>query len=239
MIKQWVFVLLFSLPLLASAQAPDNEKIEVAIHNSSSPFYYPPLMDRYYQGDPKLTLEDYRHLYYGYIYQPEYNPYASVPEADSIVMILMREPDLMPEDYRKLIRYGNTVLEYDPFSPRILNLLTYAYGVAGDEENEKKSAMRFDHVIDAILSTGEGNKESSPWHIIHFTHAQDVLDQFGLQYKRPIVISRTVELFQLFKREGRTRGYYFDFSRIYTRRPDEQPSTPKERRWQINDQVMD
>ena len=235
--KQFISVLLAVLPLFVSAQTPDDDKVEAEIHNSASPYYYPNLMARYRQGDPALTAQDYRHLYYGYMFQGDYNPYTSPQEADSIVMILLREPELNLEDYRNLILYGSKVMEIDPFNPRILNIMTYAYAMVGDTENETRSAARFNGIIDAILSSGEGNVEKSPWHILYFPHAEDVLDFLGQKYRKPMVVSRTTEYFPLEKRDGRTRGYYFDYSRVYTRHPDN-PSQPQQRRWQINDRVV-
>ena len=236
--KQWIAVLLLALPLCVTAQVPDNDKIEAEIHNASSPYYYPTLMARYREGDENLGREAYRHLYYGYLFNPGYNPLSSVPAMDSVVTILLRDPDLVLDDYRRLIQHGNTVLETDPFNPRILNIMTYAYGTIGDTENEVRSSRRFDGVMDAILSTGEGSVEKSPWHILWFSHAEDVMDFLGTQYRKPMVVSRTTEYFPLLKREGRVRGYYFDYSRIYVNRPEE-PLTPPERRWQINNQVLD
>jgi len=235
--KQWITVLLLFVPLCAMAQAPDDEKIDLAINNASSPFYYPTLMERYRQGDDKLTTEDYRHLYYGYLHQSTYDPFTSVPQMDSIIVLLMHDPDLVPDDYERLIYFGSKVMESDPFNPRVLNVMTYAYSVIGDEENAAKSARRFNGVMDAILSSGEGNKENSPWHILYFNHAEDVMDQFNIQYHKPVIVSRTTEFFRLIKRAGNTRGYYFDYGRIYTRRPDAVPQQ-QERRWQINDRVL-
>lgn len=234
--KQWIWVILLFLPFGAWAQAPDNQQIEAEINSASSSYYYPRLMDRYRLGDSAITTLEYRYLYYGYLFQPEYDPYASPPEMDSIVLILLREPHLELTDYHSLIRYGTKLMETDPFNPRLLNILTYAYGTINDTENETRSAARFRGIIDAILSSGEGNEESSPWHIMAFSHAEDVLDFLGQKYKKAVLVSRTTEYFPLEKRDGRIKGYYFDFSRIYTKRPT-QPQ--QERRWQINSKVLD
>ena len=231
--KRLILVFLVVLPFFAWGQAPDNDKIETEIHDASSAYYYPNLMARYRQGDPALITQEYRHLYYGYMFQSDYNPHISLPEGDSIVMIILREPDLQLEDYRNLIRYGTKIMETDPFNPRILNIMTYAYGVVGDTENELKSASRFNGVVDAILSSGDGDVERSPWHILYFSHGEDVLDYLGVHYRKPMVVSRTTEYFPLEKRDGRTRGYYFDYSRVYSRRPAE-PDQTQQRRWQVN-----
>lgn len=237
MIKRAIGMILAVFPLLAQAQvqiqAPDNDAIEIAVRDAGSIRYYPALMERYQRGDSLLGREEYRHLYYGYMFAPGYDPYTTPPEADSMMMVILHEPGLSRDDYQRLIRYGNKVMETDPFNPRVLNLMTYAYGKTGDAENERRSARRFDGVVSAILSSGEGHLEESPWHILYFSHAEDVLDFLGAEYRQPIVVGWTTEYFPLVKREGRVRGYYFDYSRVYTRRP-EQPDDPQPRNWELN-----
>ncbi|MDR0954680.1 MAG: DUF4919 domain-containing protein, partial [Rikenellaceae bacterium] len=98
---------------------------------------------------------------------------------------------------------------------------------------ERRSARRFDGVMMAIISSGEGSEEKSPWHILYFSHAQDVLDYLGANFLQPIVVGWMVEYYPLVKRQGQVRGYYFDYSRIYARQPEE-PTDPQPRRWQLN-----
>jgi hypothetical protein len=240
--KYRILTLLACVPLIGPIRAqtqvpaPDNRQIEAAIVDPASPDYYPTLMSRYRQGDPALTVREYRLLYYGYMHQPEYNPAFLSPDMDSIVRVMLREPHLGTEDYHRLIRYGTKLMETDPFNPRLLNILTYAYGRIGDTENEIRAAARFTGVLDAILSTGEGTREDSPWHILAFSHAEDVLDYLGQRYRKPMLVSRTTEYFPLEDRKAEIRGYYFDYSRIYSRRPE---ASPRERRWQINGIISD
>jgi hypothetical protein len=56
-------------------QKPDYDLIKKDIQDSSSAFYYPKIMSRLLVYDTTLTIEDYRHLYYGYIFQNDYKPY--------------------------------------------------------------------------------------------------------------------------------------------------------------------
>ncbi len=192
--KKIIPFLLAALPLLLHAQAPDNDAIEAAVKNIASPYYYPVLMERYERGDSLLGREEYRHLYYGYAFSPEYDPRVSIAEADSLLMIVQHLSSATSDDYRRLIRYGEAVMRRDPFPPRVLNLMTYAYGQLGEAENERRSARRFEGILEAIVSSGEGDKEKSPWHILSFSHAQDVMDYLGAPYRQPIVVRRTVEL---------------------------------------------
>lgn len=68
-------LLAFAAFPLAAQQAPDNDAILRETIDKGSPYYYPAIYMRYMSGDTTLTLEDYRHLYYGYAWQPGYKPF--------------------------------------------------------------------------------------------------------------------------------------------------------------------
>ena len=53
----------------ATVEIPDMEKIENAVRDSRSPYYYPDLMKKYLGNDTTMTLQDFRHLYLGYASQ--------------------------------------------------------------------------------------------------------------------------------------------------------------------------
>ena len=231
--KKTVLLFLLALPLLGRGQtAPDNEAIREAVSVPESRYFYPKLFNRYMLGDSTLTLQDYRHLYYGYIHQPEYDPFESPTAADSILMVFERNPDPQAKDFKALIDYGNRVLLREPFNPRHLNLLTYAYGAIGDHENELKNYRRFKMLMETIMSSGTGISEGSPWHVIYFDHTEDVMAYLDLKYLKRTVVSRTCEYVPLLVKNGKIKGYYFDFSRIYTRGPD--PTQRKKPGWEFN-----
>lgn len=231
--KYALTLLLLILPLLAAAQPPDGERIREDIFRVNSGFYYPNLMARYMLADTLLTLDDYRHLYYGYEHSADYQPLANPPEADSMLSILARSPALDPLDFFRLVDYGKKLMLTEPFNPRMINIMTYAYGQLGDLENEYKSHRRFTMLMQTILSSGDGLTEQTPWHILYFSHAQDVMDFLEFRYVKPMIISRSVEYYPLIKRgEDGVRGYYFDYHRIYSRKPEQ--TLPRRRTWQLN-----
>ncbi len=230
--KQAWALLLLLIPLFSTAQPPDEERIRDDIFRVNSGFYYPNLMARYMLGDTLLTHEDYRHLYYGYFYNADYQPLNNRPETDTLISILSREPGLQRPDFEKIVDYGKRLMLTEPFNPRMLNLMTYAYGRLGDAENEFRSYRRFHMVIQAILSSGDGLTEETPWHILYFTHAQDVMDYLEQPFRQPMIISRTVEYYPFIQRQGGVRGYYFDYGRIYARKPEQ--TLPRRRTWQLN-----
>lgn len=226
--------ILLILPGLAlrAQQAPDNEAILRATIDASSPYYYPSLMSRYRLGDTTLTRDDYRHLYYGYVWQPEYKPFETPATKDKILMILEKD-SLTYGDYEKIIKYGNEVMKTEPFDPSNLNFLVYAYGSTGDTRNERINYHRLEGILDAIKSTGTGTEEKSPWHVIYFSHTRDLLASLDIICGKERVISRTVAYMPLPVRQKDVKGYYFDFGRIYWHRPDKMPEK-RSNGWEFN-----
>lgn len=204
---------------------PDNEVILQQTIDSGSPYYYPALHLRYMMGDTTLTGQDYYFLYYGYAFQESYRPLESIPAQDRILMIFEQSPEPDSLDCRKIIEYAHQVMRADPFSPANINFLIYAYGKLGEYENERLNRIRLDNITDAIRSSGEGKSEKSPWHVLWFSHADDMVVMMGLQPLKRIVVSRSVEFIPLYRRQGKAKGFYFDFSRVYRNRPEARPQT--------------
>lgn len=229
--------LLFCLvaPLSASAQlmVPNNDEIFARTMDPDSPFNFASLMMRYNAGDTTLTLEDYHYLYYGFAFTDMYRPLASIPAEDKILMVLEESEVPGYDGMLEIIRQGREVMKADPFSPKNLNFLVFAYGAIGDTVNERINHDRMTKVLAVIGASGTGETERSPMHILRFSHAADFLGSRGLVMANRRVVSRTTEYISLARRDGRIRGYFFDFSRIFWNDPGEAPV--RERRWKIND----
>ncbi len=237
--KKRLLVLFALLPMLAAAKTPDEEDILKRTLNTASPYYYTSLLLRYNAGDATLTDEDYHYLYYGYAYQEAYKPLEVNPYMDRVLMLAAAiDPDAPDrETLEELLLVGRDALAKDPFSPKLLNLMAFAYGASGDKEQEKAYSDRMNGVIRAILASGSGLSQSSPRHILMFDHALDILAAEGLAYGKSRVVSRTVEFVPLsvpYVVDGKKRkGFYFDFSRIYWNKP-EGYTYKRDRTWQFN-----
>lgn len=237
--KKLFVLLLLSLPLVAAAKVPDEEDILNQTMNADSPYYYPNLMLRYQAGDDTLTETDYYYLYYGYAYQDAYKPLAPNPDRDRALLLAGAIDFENPtqESLEKLISATNDALKQDPFSPKLLNLLAFAYGALGDKRNEQINFNRMNSILATIETSGNGLKEKSPWHILMFEHGLDVLAAHNQAYGKARVISRSVEYVPLLDplrtSEGKVKGYYFDYSRIYRSKP-EGYVFKRPRTWQFN-----
>ena len=240
MMKLRIFTILLLaaavLPVqLLSAKVPDEDDIVDRIMDSQSEYYYPNLMMRYRSGDTTFTEEHYHYLYYGFAYDENYRPLDPNHALDRFFGLVERlnvdapEVDLL----RTLIVTGEEVMQRDPFSPKVLNVMAFAYGALGESLKEKIFYNHLTNIIGVIESSGDGTSEKSPRHVLMFSHARDVLASHGLEFRTSKLMSRNIEYIPLEKPEGKVKGYYFDYSRIYRQKP-ENTDYHRPRTWQFN-----
>lgn len=200
--------------------APDDRLIEAAVVNLSSPYYYPHLFARYEAGDTTLTLQDYRHLYYGFRFDDRYNPTEPTPYADSITLTLSRNIDpqgISPELFDDLDRQLKGALADEPFNMRYLNLATYIAQMRGDMTAAESHARKMRMTKAAIMSSGSGLTKDSPWHVLYRNDETDILTSLGARPTKRMYITFDVEYFHLPVKNNGNKGYYFNNGRIYSK----------------------
>ncbi len=225
---------------IASAQGeagglrtPGEEDILSKILPDDSPYYYSAMMMRYMAGDTSLTQEHYYYLYYGFAYNDAYDAHKELPGEAAMYDILRRGGDLSREDALALIEAGRENMLVDPFSPGNINMMTWAYETVGDTLNMRVSADRFHKIVGAIQSSGTGLREKTPWHILRFSHANDIVAAQGMKILNRQGRSRTVEYIQVDKNPGKVKGYFFNYERVYWN-PYEGERVKKGRGWLFN-----
>ena len=233
-----VVSLLVQLPLSAQQDivVPTEEEILSNTLNTASPYYYTNLILKYRAGNESLTAKEYYYLYYGYYFSDDYRPFTENKAFDDLVDVMSglnpNEPTI--GQLELIVERGIAALEADPFSPKVLNILAYAYGALGDNTREQLYFNHLNGILGAIEHSGSGVKEDSPKHILMFSHAYDLLASQGYTYNEARIISRSVEYIPLkTKSHDGTKGFYFDYSRIYSRKPDN-IVFKRDRTWQFN-----
>lgn len=202
-------------------------EIEAEVLTPSSKYYYPLLYAKYEKGDTTLTLDDYRHLYYGYMYQKEYEPHKETSYVDSLSNLLARDGAVFKdESAMQAVYYLEKILDDRPFSLKFLNMMAYVYN---EKVRDYKKAIlysyKFNMVLSTIFSSGNGREKTSPWLVLYRSDAMSILQFLSADVGKRIYITTNVEYYHLTKRQGDVRGYYFDFDPIYTR-----PIEPKGKR---------
>jgi tetratricopeptide (TPR) repeat protein len=220
----------------AELRIPEEEDILRQTLSTSSPYYYTNLMMKYRLGTEDMSDLEYYYLYYGYVYQENYRPFATNKALDEMFNIMSSLNPSNPTvgQLEALIEQGIASMELDPFNPKVLNIMAYAYGALGDSQREVQYYNHLNGILRAIESSGTGLKEESPWHILMFSHAYDVVASKGYAYNESKIISRSVEYIPLMKKShDKIKGYYFDYSRIYKNKPEDY-TFKRDNTWQFN-----
>lgn len=229
--------MLLYLPLSAQeVVVPTEDEILSKTLDTTSPYYFTNLMMKYRSGSEPLTAEEYYYLYYGYYYSDEYRPFVENRAFDAMMEVMSGLNPGQPTvgQLEILVERGAEALEVDPFSPKVLNIMAYAYGALEDSERELLYFNHLNGILGAIERSGTGLKEGAPWHILMFSHAYDLLASKGYLYNEARIISRSVEFVPLrAKSHDGIKGFYYDYSRIYSRKPDDLV-IKKDRTWQFN-----
>ncbi len=195
-----------------NTKAPDYDKIEKNIQNKGSNLYYPKLMERYEKGDTTLTLEEKRHLYYGYPFQSEYRPRIGNEKYSDSLRIILSKEDYSEKDLRQIIIYSDSVLKETPFSLNTLEYIVNAYKQLGDTTNYKVYSTRIHIIIDAFSSSGNGFSEETAFYVIYTYHEYFFINMMGFSFHTNQQRVGELEYFKLDENNIGLKGLYFNIS---------------------------
>jgi hypothetical protein len=213
------FTILFffiSVVLSAFAQdfkAIDYKAIEKNVKDSSSPYYYPVLMERYSRGDSTFTIDEVRHLYYGYVFQPTYNPNDTSSYNNSLMESLSKT-QLSEVDYRQIEKDADALLAEDPFNIRAINAKLLVYAQNNNVDEYKKLAGQRKAIMDAVLSSGDGITKKTAFYVIKVSHEYDLLNMFGYKYGGQNKLTDHFHYLSLAENRFGIDGLYFDITPV-------------------------
>ena len=216
-----LFTLIASVAFTTHAQdeeffkAPDYTQIERNVKEPASPYYYPKLMEKYIAGDEKMTLEEGRHLYFGFIYQPQYTPVDTSSYNKNLAEVLSKK-SFIQSDYTNILQYSDALLLEDPFNLRALNAKLLVYAQQNNTEEYKKVAQQRRIVQNAIAGTGDGMSDKTPFYVIKVAHEYDILPFLGYNFGGEDKILRTQKVNYLTLGENRfgVERVYFNISPV-------------------------
>ena len=198
------------------AAPPDYDAIKDKIQDATSPFYYPLLTDRLNMFDTTLTYEDYKYLYYGYVFQNEYKPYGKTSTEDELIKHFQQE-EIPEKSYHAIIKLALQSLKEFPFSMQVLDYLSYIYYMSGNDDMFYKSVDRFDKIFSTIVKSGDGLSTETAFHVISIEHEYALLDIFELEINAQMLINGGYDYLELKENAMGIDGIYFNIKKIQER----------------------
>jgi len=200
-----------------TADPPDLEQIRREVNDPTSPFYYPKLMGRYQQNETVMNLNDYRHLYYGYLFQEDFNPYRH-NEASSKNESLYYKNTHTRAELDSIISYAETALDDNPFDLSQMNFMIYALRARGKVNRANIWQYRLNHLIQAIISSGTGVDADHAWYVINPRHEYDIVNFQNAVVKSQHYQEPYFDLIEVEKKGQRgkvtTETYYFNIKNL-------------------------
>ena len=93
-------------------------------------------------------------------------------------------------------------------------VLVYANNLLDNESEVLFWQARIHHLVDAIISTGDGCTPETAWYIIEPVHAYDLLNTLGVIAESYDFCPPCYDYIQVYGLIGNARGFYFNVSRI-------------------------
>ena len=157
---------------------PNYDAIKKAVKDPKSQYYYPKLLERYYAGDTTFTLMESHHLYYGYVFQKEYNPY-DMSDVE-LKKYLRSLPSLSDDDCRKVIAMAQEILQKNPFKVSAFRTILYCCDQLDSTELATKCSWMQRNFAIAIVELGNGKEPSTAFYVNEIEHEYFLLSLFDL-----------------------------------------------------------
>ncbi|MBP5546254.1 MAG: DUF4919 domain-containing protein [Bacteroidales bacterium] len=199
-----------------SYEAPHYEAIKQAIADTNSDYYYPKLLERLAKADTTLAedINTMRCIYYGYVFQPNFNPYKHFDEQKEIGNILFGDEEPTKADFLKVIELADKVIAQKPTELPMYyyRLIGCAYGYGEDDPRTLDARFRLDMLFSAIYSSGTGSREA-PFHVSSVMHSYFIMDMNDLHPQHQALIfvnGRACDAFPLQENEVGLDTLFFD-----------------------------
>ena len=201
---------------------PDLEAIRVATLDPSNPMYFPKLMKKFNRNDTTMTAEEFRHLYLGYMFQEDYDPYRESPYA-SVTDSYRNKTSHTKEEIDTIRKYAELTLLDNPFDLRQMSFLVHVLKERRKDMSAKIWEYRLEHLLGAIKSTGTGENEENAWFVIYPAHEYDMVQLMGYHAVDADFIEPGFDYLMVEPEEETLRrlrdkvqkGFYFDVRQIH------------------------
>lgn len=212
-------VLWIWMPLDARQEIPsrvDFTAVEKAISDPVSPFYYPVLLDRFLNHDARITIGEYRYLYYGFTFQNNYKPYDKCSSEDSVNVYLNRDT-LSVKDLMKLHAFLIMNLNEKPVALKPLLMMASVCERLGESDSAGIWYQKYEKLLQAILTTGSGTSDTTAWQVIWVNDEYMILNALGFTYCGPQMLTPSRHNYLGVKENDLgVMGLYFDVSRMFS-----------------------
>ncbi len=201
--------------------APNYENIKRDIADSTSMVYYPRLLERLAKADTTLDIEDMRCIYYGYAFQPDFDPYghAYLDSEREIRKILNGNEEPSKTDFERIVELTDKEIARKPteLSMYYYRMLGCYYAYGETDPRTIDASYRLNMLFDAIYSSGNGTHEA-PFHLTTVGQSYFIMNMNKLVPQEQALIQldgRYCDVYALEPNETGWDSIYFDIHECF------------------------
>ena len=207
-----------SLAAIRTTAHPDFETIKAVTLDPESEYYYPNLLKSFFSNDTTMTDDAYHYLYYGSMFQEDYNPYRNDPFAsqlDATKPLYRKHGNLTRNEKSQIQDLAVKSLANNPLNLTQLMYLVYAYEQSGKQNLAKMWKHKLDHLLLTISRSGTGADKEHAFVVADPSHEFDFFNLSGAtvesqSFEEPYYEQVTVRI----PGSNDTRTYWFDLHHV-------------------------
>ena len=218
-LKYILLLTVASLTLAATAQNKfevrkvDFDNVKKITLNPKARFYYPNLMKSFRSNDTTLNFEAYRDLYYGYVFQEDYNPFRKSEFSNKVEQLYYKQP-LTRAECDSIEKYAELSLNDHIFDFDQMEYYIYALKAKKKYARAAVRQFRLDRLIAAIMSSGKGTKDE-PWVVLFPDHEYYIVNTLGYVATKQKDLPGDIDCITAKRQsDGSTKDFYFDVKRM-------------------------
>jgi len=213
--KRIIFIkALFLLSLATYAQ---TKSIDLnAIKNIANTDAYNVLFNRYVNNDTTLSIDDYGILYYGQAFKRNLVLYAMNDSARVLNTYLRNNKGAI--DFHKVLDLSKHIVKDEPFNIDKIYYTAIAFDKIGAKDSSDIWFNRYDKLIRAILSSGNGKSVKSAIIVTKVSDEYSILNALELKFESQSLIQKKKKYYDLMNVSQNDSGIdklYFDINLFY------------------------
>ena len=190
---------------------PDYALIEKNIKDKNSPYFYSKLVERYNAADVSLTVDERRHLYYGFAVLDKPVDEVAIKETENKLKEALHKQSPTLADLNDVVTYTGQLLEVYPFSITMMQYRVYCLKALNRYEEAAKVREQSDIIIDAMLSSGDGTTPENCIHVIDVKNEYELVGILGFEPQgEEYMISNKYNYVVINKNSYDLPGLFFD-----------------------------
>lgn len=210
----WVMILLIPVSLFAQLQVfhkINYEQVEKQVTNENSIFYYPKILKKFVDADTTMSFDEKQLVYYGFVFQDNYNPFETSKYDDRLKELLSNE-QFTQKDYEDISNLCDSIIAENPFNLNAYNYQLYALESIGNKDKYSKRVIQIRIVLDAVLSTGDGKTKSNAISVISPAHEYFIIPVLGFEFNGEQALVEHYDMMGISQNSYGIENLFFDVS---------------------------